>query len=58
MSQGCENYTLLIVTGRCRGRLVDVARIVDFAQVWGDEDFLAWYERWLDEVLTGRGRWA
>ncbi|WP_157767813.1 SMI1/KNR4 family protein [Actinosynnema pretiosum] len=58
VSQGGENCTLLIVTGRCRGRLVDVARIVDFAQVWGDEDFLARYERWLDEVLPGRGRWA
>ncbi len=33
------------MTGRCQGRLVDVARIVDFAQVWGDEDFLVWHER-------------
>ncbi|QUF03847.1 SMI1/KNR4 family protein [Actinosynnema pretiosum subsp. pretiosum] len=56
--QGCANYTLLIVTGQCRGRLLDASLDASFAQVWGDEDFLAWYERWPAEVLAGRGRWG
>lgn len=51
---GCTSYTLLVVSGPARGRLV----LVDFngvpaPYVLEDTDFLAWYERWLDELAAG-----
>jgi hypothetical protein len=51
---GCSDYTLLVVTGAGRGRLVEVNSEGHFApRFHADADFLAWYERWLDFVLTG-----
>ncbi|WP_433041902.1 hypothetical protein [Dactylosporangium sp. CS-033363] len=53
---GCSLTTQLIVTGPARGRLYNV----DSGSLGGaapyvveDPDFLAWYERWLDDVLAG-----
>ncbi|GAB2836731.1 hypothetical protein GCM10022221_39900 [Actinocorallia aurea] len=49
-----EVCTLLVVTGPARGRLVRVDR--DGRRppfVAPDADFLAYYERWLDELLSG-----
>ncbi|MDX6741413.1 HEAT repeat domain-containing protein [Actinocorallia sp. A-T 12471] len=47
-------YTLLVVTGPARGRLVRVDAAEHSApRVLEDADFLAWYERWLDELLAG-----
>ncbi|WP_132880903.1 HEAT repeat domain-containing protein [Tamaricihabitans halophyticus] len=51
---GCDSYTVLIVTGTARGRLA----MLDFTGVPGpyvleDDDFLSWYERWLDELAAG-----
>lgn len=50
---GCTLTTQLVVTGLGRGRLfnVDVDGIGPY--VLEDEDFLAWYERSLDELLAG-----
>ncbi|NUT03598.1 MAG: hypothetical protein HOV76_08970 [Hamadaea sp.] len=51
---GCTLHTQLIVTGPSRGRLfnLDVDGPVG-PYVVEDQDFLAWYERWLDEAMTG-----
>ncbi|WP_128977059.1 SMI1/KNR4 family protein [Streptomyces roseicoloratus] len=52
--RGCSDYTLLVVTGPGRGRLVEVNAEGFFSpRFHSDPDFLAWYERWLDFVLTG-----
>jgi hypothetical protein len=52
--RGCSDYTLLVITGAGRGRLVEVNAEGHFApRFHSDPDFIAWYERWLDFVLTG-----
>jgi hypothetical protein len=52
--RGCSDFTLLVVTGPGRGRLVEVNDEGFFAPCFHtDSDFLSWYERWLDFVLTG-----
>ncbi|MEV7520388.1 HEAT repeat domain-containing protein [Streptomyces sp. NPDC091371] len=52
--RGCTDYTLLVVTGPGRGRLVEVNAEGFFApRFHADSDFLSWYERWLDFTLTG-----
>lgn len=54
VSQGCAYYALLVVTGEYRGRVVyvnlDRAGVPYFVH---HQDFLSWYERWLDELLWG-----
>ncbi|MFI7650812.1 hypothetical protein ACIBTZ_32785 [Micromonospora sp. NPDC049460] len=51
---GCTQYTLLVVTGSGRGRLVEVIAGSDVVPHFHtDADFLAWYERWLDFTLAG-----
>lgn len=51
---GCTSYTHLVVSGPGRGRLVNVElHGVPAPYVLEDEDFLSWYERWLDELLAG-----
>lgn len=55
-AHGCSLTTQLIVTGPARGRLFNL----DGGSLGGaapyvveDVDFLAWYERWLDEAVAG-----
>lgn len=51
---GCSDYTLLVVAGPGRGRLVEVNAERHFAPYFhADAGFLSWYERWLDFVLSG-----
>lgn len=51
---GCTSYTQLVVSGPGRGRLVNAdLNGVPPPYVLEDEDFLSWYERWLDELLAG-----
>ncbi len=57
--QGCAYYALLIVSGFHRGKVVyvdlDRCGTPYFVQ---DKTFIAWYERWLDELLWGYdGSW-
>jgi len=55
---GCTYYALLVVTGRARGRVVYVDLEGGPPYFLRDLDFLAWYERWLDELLWGYdGSW-
>ncbi|MEH0975249.1 SMI1/KNR4 family protein [Micromonospora sp. CPCC 205546] len=52
--RGCSDFTLLVVTGPGRGRLVEVNSEGFFTPHFHtDPDFLAWYERWLDFTLAG-----
>lgn len=51
---GCSLVTRLVVMGPARGRLLNL----DWEGPVGpyvveDADFLAWYERWLDEAVAG-----
>ncbi|MEO3818007.1 hypothetical protein [Plantactinospora sp. B24E8] len=51
---GCSLFTQLVVTGPARGRLFnldDEGPVGPY--VVEDADFLAWYERWLDETVAG-----
>ncbi|WP_283137829.1 hypothetical protein [Rhizohabitans arisaemae] len=50
---GCTTYTLLVVTGSGRGRLVEDYGDLAAPRYCADSDFLSWYERWLDFVLAG-----
>jgi HEAT repeat protein len=53
-SQGCTYAMQLIVSGPYRGRVLYAdADGLRPLYVVRDEDFLSWYERWLDELLTG-----
>ena len=54
--QGCANYHALVLTGDYRGKVVnlDIEFYVDGPPRFAFEDnFLDWYERWLDEVISG-----
>jgi hypothetical protein len=48
--QGCDNYSLLVIDGPRRGRVVYVSD-TGTAYYPADRDFAAWYRRWLDEIL-------
>lgn len=51
--QGCAYFSALVVSGPARGRVIHVG--LDGPPVHEDApDFLAWYERWLDRVITGQ----
>ncbi|GAA0946269.1 hypothetical protein [Actinocorallia libanotica] len=51
---GCALVTRLVVTGPARGRLLNLDADGPVGPyVVEDADFLAWYERWLDEALAG-----
>jgi HEAT repeat protein len=52
-SQGCSYVMQLIVSGPSRGRVAYVDASGEAPFVVRDEDFLSWYERWLDELLNG-----
>ncbi len=53
-NHGCSLYTHLVVTGPARGRLFNVDCGGSLGPyVVEDADFLAWYERWLDEAAAG-----
>lgn len=52
-SQGCTYAMVLIVTGEYRGRVVYADADGQTPFVTYEPDFLTWYERWLDELLSG-----
>ncbi|MFI9048502.1 HEAT repeat domain-containing protein [Streptomyces sp. NPDC053427] len=53
--RGCSHYTLLVVSGPARGRLVNADLDMRPPHFCHDTDFLGWYERWLDETAAGMG---
>ncbi|MBE1532752.1 HEAT repeat domain-containing protein [Actinomadura algeriensis] len=52
-SQGCTYWSVLVVTGPARGRVLDIDESLQPPFFTSDPDFLAWYERWLDELAAG-----
>lgn len=53
-SQGCSMYHGLVVNGPHTGRVVNFDIDRSGPPVFAFEpDFLTWYERWLDEVISG-----
>ena len=53
-AQGCSLYHGLLVNGPHAGRVVNFDMDRSAPPVFAFEpDFLAWYERWLDEVISG-----
>ncbi|MEH0936058.1 SMI1/KNR4 family protein [Micromonospora psammae] len=51
--QGCGYLSLLVVSGPARGRVIDNCESKAGPIFTGDQDFLSWYERWLDAVRAG-----
>ena len=54
MSEGCCKSVHLVLTGEFKGRVVHLDEEMDGGPVFTwDTDFLSWFERWLDELITG-----
>lgn len=51
--QGCTYYSLLVVSGPHRGRVLNVDLELNPPMMCADASFSAWYERWLDESIAG-----
>ncbi|POP44855.1 SMI1/KNR4 family protein [Superficieibacter electus] len=52
LTEGCTYDICLVVTGEYRGRLIATDGNCDYPfEFIYDEDFLDWYERWLDGIL-------
>jgi hypothetical protein len=55
--QGCAFESRLIVTGTSRGRIFNLdAHCIKPPHFVKDANFIDWYERWLDQALTGEPR--
>jgi len=51
-TEGCTYYTLLVVSGPQRGRVVAIDMDGQPPSFHKEPDFLGWYERWIDRVLA------
>ena len=50
---GCGSYSCLVLSGEHVGRIVN-ANVDDYQPTFTkDNNFLDWYERWLDDVISG-----
>jgi hypothetical protein len=52
-SQGCTYIHGIIIQGEYRGCVVNICRDRQKPQFSFEKNFLDWYERWLDEVISG-----
>lgn len=52
-SQGCSYLHGIIIHGEYRGRVVNLCIDGQKPQFTFENNFLDWYERWLDEVISG-----
>ena len=52
-SQGCSSLHVLIVSGEDAGRVVNLDMDLHTPKVCYEDNFLDWYERWLDEIISG-----
>jgi HEAT repeat protein/SMI1/KNR4 family protein SUKH-1 len=56
--QGCSYYTLLVISGEARGRVLYMDEGLQPPYFVENDSFVSWYERWLDELLAGSdGSW-
>ncbi|WP_443750227.1 HEAT repeat domain-containing protein [Asticcacaulis solisilvae] len=51
--QGCQSYHALVLQGPNAGRVVNVDVDRYLPQFCFEANFLDWYERWLDEIISG-----
>ena len=51
--QGCQNFHALVLQGPERGRVVNVDIELSPPVFCFEANFLDWYERWLDEIVSG-----
>ncbi len=51
--QGCDFWHGLVLNGPFRGRVVYMGADIDAPVFTFEANFLDWYERWLDEILSG-----
>lgn len=49
--QGCTYYTMLVVTGEYKGRIVHVDESLGPPAFDKENNFLDWYEEWLNKVI-------
>jgi hypothetical protein len=52
-TQGCTYLHALVVTGKHAGQVVNVDMDFNKPSFCYEKNFLDWYERWLDEVISG-----
>lgn len=53
--QGCTYLHGLVLNGTHKGKVVNLELSGDYKPIFAnDKNFLAWYERWLDEVISGK----
>jgi hypothetical protein len=53
---GCADFSLLIISGEGRGRVVEVSELFIPPSFAPYPDFLSWYEAWQDAVLNDQLR--
>ena len=53
VEQGCTYYSLLVLNGPYRGKVVNIDLNGSPPLFVDNPDFLSWYERWLDDWLNG-----
>lgn len=51
--QGCQSYHALVLQGPAAGRVVNVDTDGYLPVFCFEANFLDWYERWLDEIISG-----
>jgi hypothetical protein len=51
--QGCQSNHALVVAGPNKGRVVNVDTDGNKPRFAFEDNFLGWYERWLDEIASG-----
>jgi len=49
--QGCTYYHVLVLNGNWEGKVVNVDYDLQKPKFTFDDNFLDWYERWLDEII-------
>nr|WP_299072085.1 SMI1/KNR4 family protein [uncultured Allomuricauda sp.] len=53
--QGCAYLHGLVVNGPFKGRVINLEKSAELKPIFAYENnFLDWYERWLDEVISGK----
>jgi hypothetical protein len=52
-TQGCTYLHAIVVTGKHAGQVVNVDMDLNKPSICYEKNFLDWYERWLDEVISG-----
>jgi hypothetical protein len=52
-SQGCSYLHAIVVSGEYSGRVVNIDLDLNKPKFCFEANFLDWYERWLDEIISG-----